>query len=161
MRAMQQDLNDRSEEFGLLNSTLYVGTERATGNEIVYIMYFTSADGVHKFAHDELHREAWNWYNKMASTSDFSHISIYHELFEAPPGRWETTYAGSAPTLLGAARVPVKTENGKEWAGTLVDATRGVLRTSRGRMDRTDGKDNDGYGAEPFIRGDKEEMLDV
>jgi hypothetical protein len=105
--------------------------------------------GIHKFAHDELHREAWVWFNKMSSTTDFTHISIWHEIFAAPAGSWEAVYANSHPTLLGGARVPLKTESGTEWHSTLVHASSGPLRSSRGRMARTDGNDNASYDADP------------
>jgi hypothetical protein len=160
MARMQKDVNRRAEEYGLLNSSLYVGAERSTGNELTYIMYFRNPEGIHKYAHDDLHREAWVWYNKAATTTDLSHMTIFHEIFHSPAGNWETLYANSAPTLLGGARVPVKGPNGTEYASTLVDASRGLLKSSKGRMARTNGDDNASYGEEPFLRNPDEEKFD-
>lgn len=42
-----------------------------------------------------------------------------------------------------SARVPIKTEEGKQWYSTIVDARKGPLKSSKGRMTMTDGKDND------------------
>jgi hypothetical protein len=55
---------------------------------------------------------------------------------------------------MGATTFPVKTEEGgKKWASPIVDASRGVLKSSRGRMTMTDGKDNERYGEDPYEIG--------
>lgn len=40
MAAMQKDINKRSDEFGLINSSQWLGAERDSNNEIMYVMYF-------------------------------------------------------------------------------------------------------------------------
>lgn len=42
----------------------------------------------------------------------------------------------------------VRTEEG--WTRPIVDARRGGLRTQRGRMNTSDGRDNEKYGSEPY-----------
>jgi hypothetical protein len=44
----------------------------------------------------------------------------------------------------------MKTEAGTKWASPIVDASRGVLKSSRGRMTMTDGKDNEKYSDDPY-----------
>jgi hypothetical protein len=44
MAKMQEDLNLRAEEYGLLNSSLWVGGERSSGNEIMHAMYFKNTE---------------------------------------------------------------------------------------------------------------------
>ena len=73
-----------------------------------------------------------------------------------PAGNWETVYAHSAPTGLGAARVqktePVK-EGGEqgghgmqgEWLSPIVDARKGAVKTAMGRMAKSAGKEHEDY----------------
>jgi hypothetical protein len=49
------------------------------------------------------------------------------------------------PTLLSAASAPVQTPTGTQWVSTVVDANRGPLKSSKGRMTLSDGNDNDHY----------------
>jgi len=148
MAAMQKDIAARAEEYDFLGSSSWLGAERASGNDIMNVMYFSSPEGLHKFAHDDLHLKTWSKYAKMYAEAP--HFSIWHEVFTAPAGKWETIYANSHPTLFGAASAPVKTEKGTVWQSTVVDASRGVLKSSRGRMGNTDGLENDKYGLEVY-----------
>ena len=143
MDKMQQELNDRAEEFGLLGSSHWLESGRETGNEQLFLMYFRDTAGLHAYAHGELHREGWAWWNR--TMAQHPHIAIWHEAYEAPAGAWESIYVNTRPTLLGATTYPVKTPQGTQWLNPLVDASRGVLKSSRGRMTRTDGDDNDKY----------------
>jgi len=104
---------------------------------------------------DPIHREGWNWWNK--TVTKHPHISIWHEVYSVPKGRWETIYANSHPTGLGATsfKTMAKGEEGKElWTRPLVDATRGLLRTSKGRMSQSNATEHDAYS-------DSYEAMDV
>jgi len=140
---MCRDLStaEAADKYGLIGITPWIGAERGSNNGPMTVMYFKSEKGVHDFAHDPLHAEAWTW---MASHSrQYPYLGFWHESFTAEKGRWEAIYANDAPLGLGAGavRVTEKSESGegKGWAGTLVDASRGVLRSSRGRMRDTSG----------------------
>ncbi|KAF2670082.1 hypothetical protein BT63DRAFT_424047 [Microthyrium microscopicum] len=148
MIKMQKDSSARAQEYGLLASSAWMSTERDSSNEVMYVMYFRNTEGLHKYAHDDLHRQAWNWWNK--TYKQHEHISIWHEVFAAPAKSWETLYANSHPTLLAAASVDVKTETGTQFFSPIVDASRGLLKSAKGRMAWSDGKDNDRYGQDPF-----------
>ena len=60
--------------------------------------------------------------------------------------------------MLAAAALPRpypgddgKKEGGEvRWESVAVDATRGRMSSSKGRMGETDGTDNDGYGEKPY-----------
>jgi hypothetical protein len=134
---MQKDVEAKAEKYGFLGSSEWIGNgERATGNDVMSVMYFKTAEGVHAFAHDPVHRAGWIWWNKIIATSP--HISIWHELYVVPKGHYESIYGNTKPILFAATSIPVETKQGKKWYSSVVDANRGVLRTSRGRMALTD-----------------------
>jgi hypothetical protein len=81
-----------------------------------------------------------------------------HEVFEAPRGMWEAVYINFQPTLLGATsylKKGGKMEAGKvadEWVSPLVDANRGLMRTSNGRRGQTgEGADQDKFGTNYYL----------
>ncbi|KAF2754558.1 hypothetical protein EJ05DRAFT_479530 [Pseudovirgaria hyperparasitica] len=130
MTAMQASLEAHATHYSYLGGTSYSGMERATGNEFTYIMYFSTVEGVHAFAHDPLHRDGWAWWSKAAH----DHIMIYHELFRSRRGDWEAVYSNTRPIGLAATRFEGKTGGGTVFYSPVVDANRGLLATSRGRM---------------------------
>ncbi|KAF1990759.1 hypothetical protein K402DRAFT_389670 [Aulographum hederae CBS 113979] len=132
---MMADLEAHSEDYGMLGVQTYSGLGgRATNNETLIVGYFRSIEGVHKFAHGEVHCQGWDWWNRNIKGLD--HIAILHEIYEVPRGNWENIYVNSQPTGLGAARFRVGGEKEERWVSPLVDATRGVLATSNGRLGR-------------------------
>jgi Domain of unknown function (DUF4188) len=138
--SMCQDLSSSrgAKEYGLIGMSPWIGAQRASGNGPMMVMYFESEDGVHKFAHDPMHAEAWRWMSVHAKK--YPHLGFWHESFTSEAGKWEAIYANDEPHSLGAGAVPVTIkdeESGKTeemWYGTLVDATKGVLKSSRGRL---------------------------
>lgn len=67
-----------------------------------------------------------------------------------PAGHWEAVYVNGHPTLLSASTVPIKTPGGTQWVSTIVDASKGVLRSSKGRLTMTDGADNEKYNDKSY-----------
>ncbi len=57
------------------------------------VAYFRSIADAHAYAHGPLHRKAWDWWNSITKTHP--HLSIMHELYEAPKGRWENIYVNN------------------------------------------------------------------
>jgi heme-degrading monooxygenase HmoA len=149
-KKMQKDMESRADEYGFLGGSDWIAHgERPTGNHLLTVMYFKSAEGIHKWAHDPMHREGWAWWNK--NVEKFSHLSIYHEIFVAPKGHWETIYINSDPMLMAGVTVPLKKKDGAvKWTSPIVDASRGLLKSSRGRMMLSDGSDNDVYKDDPY-----------
>ena len=122
--AMTRDVEAQAETYEYLGSQHWVSEgQRDTNNELMSVMYFKTSEGLHKYAHGPLHREGWNWWNK--NLAKHPHIGIWHEVFVAPKGAWETIYINSQPLGLGAAQFPVSTKDGRQWRSSLVDATRG------------------------------------
>jgi hypothetical protein len=148
-RRLQEEVDVRADEYGLVASSAWLAAERPSGNEFLNVMYFRSVEGLHRFAHDDLHRDAWAWWNR--TFDRHPHISIWHEVFAAPAGAWEAIYVNSHPTLLAGGQVPVKTGAGTVWSRLVVDASRGPLSSSRGRMNATDGTDNEKHGSDPYV----------
>lgn len=133
------DLEAHDEEFGLLGATNWLNASaRTTQNETLVVAYFKNVEGVHAFAHSDYHMGAWKWWNDHAR--EWSHMSIYHELYHVPKGNWETIHGNSHVSGLPSARV--KTDDGL-WVSPLVDASRGLLKTSSGRMSRSNGGDHE------------------
>ncbi|KAG8164233.1 hypothetical protein KVR01_006151 [Diaporthe batatas] len=140
--AMVKELEQRRDEFGMLTITNWRGTERSTNNTLMNVAYFRDVDGLNRFAHDKVHRDAWDWYLRFAKKEGNSHIGIFHETFVTRPGDYETIYVDCQPTLLGAANVQVnaddsekvKTEEKETWIRPLVSANHSSLRSQQGRM---------------------------
>jgi heme-degrading monooxygenase HmoA len=112
--------------------------------EFVFISYWRSVEDLHVFAHGPLHREAWTWWEKTLKQHDA--IGINHEIYEAEPGHWENMYTNFQPTGLGATSFPRRRDGGKdgnvteEWVSSLVDARKGKLAKSSGRLGMSDTK---------------------
>jgi hypothetical protein len=131
-------------------STWLGAGERTTGNELNTISYWRSVDDIHNFALSPLHRKAWNWWND--TLSKHKHVGIMHEIFALPDQEaFEGIYANYAPTGLGATtRAVISEKTGQKiWVNPIIDASRGVYRTSRGRMDRGD---QDGSGMDTIAQ---------
>lgn len=154
-KQMAEDLDEHSEEFGYLGMTSWLAPEqRATQNEMLNVCYFRDYEGLHKFAHSKYHREAWRWYNK--TIKDMPHMSIWHETYVVPKGNWESIYANSHAGHLASTKYKVTNkETGEvQWASPVVDASRGLLKTSKGRMSSGDGNEHDNYEASAFVKAD-------
>jgi hypothetical protein len=155
MVRMQKQLDARRDEFGLLASSAWLAAGRASGNGNMAVMYFRDYAGLHRFAHSELHRAAWRLWARLAPTHP--HLAIWHEVFDAPPGRWESIHVNAEPHMLAAATLPrpypgddLKKEGEVVWESVAVDATRGRMSSSKGRMGVTDGTDNDAYSERSY-----------
>ncbi|KZO96929.1 hypothetical protein CALVIDRAFT_104727 [Calocera viscosa TUFC12733] len=155
--ACYKEVQSKYDEYGCLGLSNFLGTERAAGNEILTLMYFKNTAGLHKFALSQTHRDTWNWW--LAIQKKYPHLAIMHETYDVPARSWEAIYLQMHRTGLGAASVKmtpeeretagVKDDQGEEvWWSTPVDATRGKMRSSKGRMDRSDGGENakEGFG---------------
>ena len=136
-------------------SNWVAGGERAASNETTTISYWRSIEDIHQFALSPLHLEAWNWWNK--TLSSHSQVGIMHEIFEIPKRNgWEGIYINYHPTGLAATtRLVNDSEKGEgpvEWVNPIIDARRGVYRSSRGRMAKGDaeGSSNEKVVMDPY-----------
>jgi len=74
-------------------------TKRDPSNQIIAIRYFHTIEDLHNFAHDPLHRKAWDWWNRITKTHPF--LSIMHEVYHAPKGHWENIFINNHLTGIG------------------------------------------------------------
>jgi len=130
------------EESGFLGqSTLWQPNPSGTVDTFL-ISYWRSIESIHNFAVGPSHMDAVNWWNKESKNGGLDHIGIMHEIFEAPAGMWESVYLNFEPTMLGATSYVRKAGEkelvggtvAEEWVSPIVDASRGKLRSSRGRL---------------------------
>jgi hypothetical protein len=136
-------------------STWIGAGERAGSNEYATFSYWRSVEDIHKWALSPLHRDGWRWWNE--SLQKHPHLGIMHEIFEVPKHNgWEGIYVNYHPTGL-AATTKLSTDGGKadgpeQWVNPIVDARRGVYRSSRGRMARGDpnGSSNETVVMDPY-----------
>ncbi|OCK90339.1 uncharacterized protein K441DRAFT_579923, partial [Cenococcum geophilum 1.58] len=144
---MNKELELNADKYGYLGASNWLSNgERSTTNENLTVMYFRSIEHLHAFAVSPLHRAGWNWWNRFVV--DHPHLSIWHEMYAAPAGRWESIYINSHATLLaGAAFRSGGDGEGKgeeRWVAPIVDASKGALRSSRGRL--SGGAEGEGEG---------------
>ncbi len=137
--ACHKDMLRQAKKYGCLGGTTFRGAEAASNNTILTVYYFRDLDGLNWFAHDPVHRQAWDWYNKVFTKKwGYSHVGIFHEAFCIPAGAYETIYLNMQPVLMGAASANVQNEatGDDEWVCTLVDASSNVWRSQHSRMGR-------------------------
>ena len=148
---MTNDLETHAEEFGYLGQTSWLNSNnRHTNSEIMQVCYFRTVEGLHNFSHSQYHRNGWNWWNK--NFKQFSHMSIFHETYHVPKGHWESIYVNSHQSGINATTHKyIDEETGKEmYASPIVDASKGLLKTSAGRMSRSNATEHDKYGDDPY-----------
>lgn len=153
---MVKDLEAHAEEFGFLGMSSWVSNgDRASKNELMQVGYFKNVELLHKFAHSQYHRSGWDWYNK--HTKQYPHLGIFHETYQVPKGHWENIWVNMHPSGIAATSVKVVDEDTEQekWVRPIVDASRCLLRTSAGRMNRSKAMEHDGYEANPYDSNDK------
>lgn len=150
-----------------LGATSWLGIgERSTANQLMFATYFRTLEDVHAYAHSQLHREAWDWWNNI--TKLHPHLSIMHEVYQAPKNHWENIYINNHLTGIGGSsfafylcimnswakiwiaatqsifRIGAENQNAENmWINPIFDAEKGKLKTHKGRLQKTDGDDNE------------------
>jgi Domain of unknown function (DUF4188) len=138
-KKMVAELNQNIPSNDFLGGTSFIRTDAAGSIETVWISYWRSIEAIHAFAYGPTHREAWDWWNKLSANGS-KHIGINHEIFAAQPGQWEAIFVNHQPTLSGATTYLKKGDKligGKvedQWISGLIDANKGKLRSSAGRL---------------------------
>jgi Domain of unknown function (DUF4188) len=133
-RQMFSELEERASELGFYGISNYASTGTTMKNaELMTIMYFKSNDDVIRYANGPLHRDAWDWFNRVCK--DYPHLGIMHELYEVPAGSWECVYKNIEPNLLAASKHKIVDEEGNEqWVSPIVDASKGKASNHVGRL---------------------------
>lgn len=142
------DTEEGRHKYGILGISAYLGTSDHTSNEVLHIMYWRNVEGVHAFAESDVHRVAWDYWNR--TVKEHPYLSISHEIYHSNGGQHENIYGNAKPTLIGGTAFPINNGSEKheqEWLRPLVDVNRGPLRTSKGRLGlRKTAHDDSGYG---------------
>ncbi|KAF2846380.1 hypothetical protein T440DRAFT_558167 [Plenodomus tracheiphilus IPT5] len=118
------------------------------GKTVVFLSYWKTLEGLHKFAHSKTHMKGQMWWESGAAEK-FSHIGIMHETYEVPAGNWENVFHNFRPFGIANAKYPVSgaTETDSEgneketleWVSGLREAKRKDWKTMLGRMGRKTG----------------------
>lgn len=133
--SMAKTLEDNADEFDFLGMTSWLNAgDRATQSELMSVAYFKSPEGLHRFAHSQHHMDGWNWWSR--EVAKLPHLSLYHESYHAPRGHWEAIYLNShvSGVMSTTHKVFDQASGQHVWASPMVDASKGVMRTSLGRM---------------------------
>ncbi|KAJ9652785.1 hypothetical protein H2198_007967 [Neophaeococcomyces mojaviensis] len=137
---MNKEMDDGKVK-GFLGQTTFHRLDERGAPEIILISYWESIEDLWAFAHSGTHREVWQWWEKTIKENGY--VGINHEIFQADVKNWENIYVNFQPTLMGATTFLKKggktLEGGvvpDEWISPLVDAKRGKLAKSSGRMGR-------------------------
>ena len=140
-------LFERAQDFGCVGNSSWTAQEAANNNSVMSVYYFRDVEGLNRFAHDPVHRQAWDWYNSVTKKLGYTHLGIFHETYYSAPGQYETIYVNIPPLLMGATNVQTKNEvTGKdEWVRPLVSAENSTLRSQWGRMGRAVNEDGEAY----------------
>ncbi|KAK5117993.1 hypothetical protein LTR62_004037 [Meristemomyces frigidus] len=146
---MAKDLDTHAEEFGFLGMTSWLNSSaREAQNEIMDVAYFRTVEGLTAFAHSQYHTDAWTWWNN--HTKKYPYLSIFHEVYHSPAGHWENIYVNSHLCDFASTQYRyVDQTSGKDmWTSPVVDASKGLLRSSRGRMAHGSGMEHGPIGME-------------
>jgi hypothetical protein len=132
--AMLADIRSRRDELGLISVSDWKAMDRNSNATLNFSFYFRDVESVHKFAHEELHKEAWKFYE----TAKPYHIGVFHETFCVPAGQYETIYDHCRPVFLGKGLVSKESkEEGIDGRSRLlVSADTPALKSQYARLNR-------------------------
>lgn len=150
-QGMTKSLEEHAEQYGFLGMTSWLNSNtREASNELMQVGYFRNIEGLHAFAHSEHHREGWMWFNK--HVKQYPHLAIFHETYEVPKGKWESIYVNSHLSGINSTTHKYTDESTGQpmWASPVVDASKGLLKTSAGRMSKSKADEHDQYGVDPY-----------
>ncbi|KAJ0420801.1 hypothetical protein BJY00DRAFT_312726 [Aspergillus carlsbadensis] len=136
---MISELDDNMGSNGFLGGSHWQSYDKRGALENNFIAYWRSIEDVHRLAYGGKHRKAWDWYNSLPKEQS-AVLGMNHEIFSSEPGQWQAISGNLQPTLLGATTYLKKGDKmiggtvEDKWVSALVDARRGKLRTSAGRL---------------------------
>jgi hypothetical protein len=99
---MWADASANREKYGYLGNTPTMtsqddgGRPDAAGKTLLYLSYWKTLEGLHKFAHGSVHMKGQMWWDAGAMTK-YSHIGMMHEVYEVPRGNWENVFHNFRP----------------------------------------------------------------
>jgi hypothetical protein len=99
---MWADAHENREKYGFLGNTPAMGSQDdgerkdSMGQTQMYLSYWKTLEGLHKFAHGSVHMRSQLWWEKGAM-EEFPHIGVMHEVYEVPAGNWENVFHNFRP----------------------------------------------------------------
>lgn len=130
---MLEDIRNRRDELGLITMSDWRTNDRNSNSTLNVSFYFRDVESIHKFAHEELHKEAWKFYEAAKPY----HVGVYHETFIVPAGHYETIYDHCRPVKLGRGTVAREGKEGESGRSRLlVSADTPVLKSQYARLNR-------------------------
>jgi hypothetical protein len=102
MGSMWADAESNRDKYGFLGNTPPLSTQddgSRTDSQIkteVYLSYWKTLEGLHKFAHGNIHMKGQLWWEKGAM-EEFPHMGVMHEVYEVPAGNWENVFHNYQP----------------------------------------------------------------
>jgi hypothetical protein len=102
MSSMWTDASSNRSKYGFLGNTPPLSTQEdpsrpdSQGKTEVYISYWKTLEGLHKFAHGNAHMKGQLWWEKGAM-EEFPHLGVMHEVYEVPAGAWENVFHNYQP----------------------------------------------------------------
>jgi hypothetical protein len=99
---MWNDAEANREKYGFLGNTPAMVTEDngsrqdSKGTNMVYLSYWKTLEGLHKFAHGSVHMQGQLWWEKGAMET-YKHLGVMHEVYEVPAGNWENVFHSFRP----------------------------------------------------------------
>jgi hypothetical protein len=151
MQSLVHDLDVHAPTNGFLGGNSFLNSsDRTTGSEIMVLCYFKTHRDLQALAHGPHHRKSWDWWNDLSRQKKVGHMSICHEVYCAEKGAWEGIYVNHFPSFFMGTKHWVTDGEKGEWKSPRVEG-KGRFRSAMGRMGRSEGEDNEGYGEEPYI----------
>ncbi|KAH7076194.1 hypothetical protein FB567DRAFT_632464 [Paraphoma chrysanthemicola] len=120
--AMWQDAAENRDLYGFLGNTPGLSTvddgtrQDAKGMTTIFLSYWKTIEGLHKFAHGKTHMKGQLWWERSAM-EEFPHIGVAHETYEVPAGNWENVYHNFRPFGLANAQYPVRAKSEESLEG--------------------------------------------
>ncbi|ORY18776.1 hypothetical protein BCR34DRAFT_553445 [Clohesyomyces aquaticus] len=143
--AMWRDAAAHREDYGFLGNTPGMVTvddgmrEDSEGVTMMYLSYWKTLEGLHKFAHGEKHMKGQLWWERTAMKT-FKHLGVMHETYEVPAGNWENVFHNFKPFGIANAKFPVSVSGKEEveWVSGLRPANGKEWKSMAARMGRKD-----------------------
>lgn len=101
-QGMWDDAEANRAKYGFLGNTPAMVAQNSDsrsdgqGKTSVWLSYWKSLEGLHKFAHAEAHMKGQLWWEKGAMDK-YPHIGVMHETYEVPKGNWENVFHNFRP----------------------------------------------------------------
>ncbi|RMZ82094.1 hypothetical protein DV737_g2155, partial [Chaetothyriales sp. CBS 132003] len=130
--------------------------------ETVFISYWRSAEDIHNWAYGPVHRETWEWWNRL-TVEESKHIGINHEIFARPAtnhGRPPTRAELVAEATLAVSMTDVNSYNRQDGPKELRTSPSHAISSASGYKSgssRASEIDNDSFSTRSLVPFDRQQ----